>query len=75
MGWKLLVAVWIISILSIWIVGSLVGALFATEIQGSQIPAVELIMNNLTNPEYILIFIVLGSILTPCCYCYGKASE
>lgn len=75
MGWKQFGAIWIISVLSIWIVVSLVGATIESGLGTSEVEGTELIMTYLTDPMKILTYVVIGTILSPCCYCYGKASE
>ena len=75
MRWKILAAIWIITVLSVLILGVLVEATIMSGINGSEIEGGELIMSYLTDPTRILTYVVIGTILTPCCYCYGKASE
>lgn len=75
MRWKILAAVWIITVVAIWIVGALVEATIVSSTIGSDIEGGELIMTYLTDPMKILTYVVVGSILTPCCYGYGKMTD
>ena len=74
MGWKQFVAVWIVSVLAIWILGALAASMFYSVTQGDM-EAGERLMVNLSDLNMILIYVVIGTILSPCCYAFQKASE
>jgi len=75
MRWKVLIAIWIITVVSLWIFGSLILATITSNLSGSEGDAGTVITNYLTDPMGILAYIVIGTILTPCMYCYGKVSD
>ena len=74
MGWKQFVAVWIISVLAIWILGAFAASMFYSVTQ-SEMEAGERLAANLTDVNMILIYVGIGTILSPCCYAFQKASE
>ena len=75
MRWKVYAAIWIITVLALWIFGSLILATIESGLGTSGIEDSEMIMTYLTNPMGILACVVIGTILSPCCYCYGISSE
>jgi len=69
---KYLAIVWVIGIIGAWIIIGLASWAIMGNLGGSELEGADLIVSNLTNPTIIMYSIIVGTIFTPCCYCYGK---
>ena len=67
-----LVFVWIISVIAIYLVGALVMGAISSSFDGN---GVDLVRSSYTDPEYILLSVVLASVFTPFCYCCAMVNE
>jgi len=74
MNTKLIAITWIIGIIGAWIIIGLVSATLVGNLGGSEFEGADLFVSSFTHPTVIIYSIVLGTIFTPCCYCYGKDS-
>ena len=72
MNTKRLAIYWVIGIIAAWIIIGLASFAIMGNLGGSESELPDLLMSTLTNPTIIMYSIVLGTIFTPCCYCYAK---
>ena len=72
MDTKFLAFSWIGGIIGAWIIFGLSSAAIVGILGGGELEGADLFVSSLTNPTLIIISIVLATIFTPCCYCYGK---
>jgi len=64
---------WIVCILFTWFLIAVVGAAVMSN-TGAPEPLEGYFMSGLTDPTIIFLSILVGSISTPCCYCYSRDS-
>ena len=73
MNSKILVVAWILGVLFTWVlIGAVVGGI--TSYFGTPEPPDGYFVSALMEPAAILIALGVGSVATPCCYCYIKES-
>ncbi|MGY5879486.1 MAG: hypothetical protein RTV31_04500 [Candidatus Thorarchaeota archaeon] len=74
MDTKGLAIAWIVGIIGAWIIIGLASTAIVANLGGGESEGMDLLVSNLMDPTLITVSIILATIFTPCCYCYGKDS-